>query len=191
MAVPTPVSSHDVTPLLQAWTAGDAAARDQLMVVVHRELRNRAARQLRRDRRGHSWQPTALGHEAYIRLVDQRRVAWQNRGQFFSVACQMMRSLLVDRARAHRMAQAVGQWARVTLADAVRATPPVDLDVLDPDTALTRLAAFDARKSELAELRFFGGLSLAEAGRVARDLDRDRRTRLAGRARVVAEGTAW
>jgi RNA polymerase sigma factor (TIGR02999 family) len=158
------VASHDVTALLQAWSAGDTAARDQLMAAVYRELRDRAARQLRRERRGHSWQPTALVHEAFIRLVDQRRVVWQNRGQFFGVACQMMRRLLVDRARAHRMAKRSGQWARVTLDDAARTTPPLDLDVLDLDAALTRLASFDARKSQLAELRFFGGLSLAEAG---------------------------
>ena len=122
---------HDVTALLQAWTAGDIAARDQLMAVVYRELRSRAAGQLRRERPGHTLQPTALVHEAYIRLVDQRRVAWQNRGQFFGVACQMMRRILVDRARAHRMGKRSGQWARVTLDEGARATRPVDVDVLD------------------------------------------------------------
>jgi RNA polymerase sigma factor (TIGR02999 family) len=96
-----PASSHDVTALLHAWTAGDSAARDQLMTVVYQELRRRrAAGQLRRERRGHTLQPTALVHEAYVRLVDQRRVVWQNRGQFFGVACQMMRRILVDHARA-------------------------------------------------------------------------------------------
>ena len=160
---PMTASGHDVTALLHAWTAGDRAARDQLMTVVYQELRNRAAGQLRRERRGHTLQPTALVHEAYVRLVDQRRMAWQNRGQFFGVACQMMRRILVDHARAHRMAKRSGQWARVTLDEALRATPPVDVDVLDLDAALTRLAAFDPRKSQLAELRFFGGLSLEEA----------------------------
>lgn len=157
-------SAHDVTALLQAWTAGDASAGNQLMAVVYQDLRRRAAAQLRREQRGHTLQPTALVHEAYLRLVDQRRVVWQNRAQFFGVACQMMRRILVDRARAHRMGKRSGQWARVTLDEAVRATPPVDVDVLDLDAALTRLAAFDARKSQLAELRFFGGLSLEEAG---------------------------
>jgi RNA polymerase sigma factor (TIGR02999 family) len=156
--------SHDVTALLQAWSAGDSAARDQVMDVVYQELRRRAAAQLRRERRGQTLQPTALVHETYLRLVDQRRVAWQNRAQFFGVACQMMRRILVDRARAHRMRKRSGHWARVTLDEALRATPPVDVDVLDLDAALTRLAAFDPRKSQLAELRFFGGLSLAEAG---------------------------
>jgi RNA polymerase sigma factor (TIGR02999 family) len=157
-------TTHDVTALLNAWSAGDHSARDRLMVVVYQELRRRAAGQLRRERRGHTLQPTALVHEAYLRLVDQRRVVWQNRGQFFGVACQMMRRILVDRARAHRMAKRSGQWSRVTLDETARATQPVDVDVLDLDAALTRLAAFDSRKSQLAELRFFGGLSLEEAG---------------------------
>lgn len=156
--------SHDVTALLQAWSAGDTAARDQLMAVVYRELRDRAARQLRRERRDHSLQPTALVNEVYLRLVDQRRVEWQNRGQFFGIASRMMRRILVDRARAHRMAKRSGRWARVTLDEAARATPPLNVDVLDLDAAMTRLAAFDHRKSQIAELRFFGGLSLEEAG---------------------------
>ena len=155
---------HDVTALLRAWTAGDTDARDRLMAVLYQDLRHRAAAQLRRERPGHTLQPTALVHEAYLRLVDQRRVVWQNRGQFFGVACQIMRRILVDHARAHRMAKRSGQWARVTLDEKVRAMPPVDVDVLDLDAAMTRLAAFDSRKSQLAELRFFGGLSLEESG---------------------------
>ena len=157
-------SGHDVTALLHAWTEGDTDARDRLMAVLYRELHRRAAAQLRRERKGHTLQPTALVHEAYLRLVDQRRVVWQNRGQFFGVACQIMRRILIDHARAHRMAKRSGRWARVTLDDRVRAVPPVDVDVLDLDAALTRLAAFDPRRSQLAELRFFGGLSLEEAG---------------------------
>lgn len=147
-----------------SWDAGDTNARDQLMAVLYQELRKRAAAQLRSERRGQTLQPTALVHEAYLRLVDQRRVVWQNRGQFFGVACQMMRRILVDRARAHRMMKRSGQWARVTLNEKVKAISPVDVDVLDLDAALTRLAAFDPRKSQLTELRFFGGLSLEEAG---------------------------
>jgi RNA polymerase sigma factor (TIGR02999 family) len=157
-------AGHDVTALLQAWTAGDTDARDRLMAVLYRELHRRAAAQLRRERPGHTLQPTALVHEAYLRLIDQRRVVWQNRGQFFGVACQIMRRILVDHARAHRMAKRSGQWARVTLDERARAISPVDVDVLDLDAAMTRLAAFDPRKSQLAELRFFGGLSLEEAG---------------------------
>jgi RNA polymerase sigma factor (TIGR02999 family) len=134
------------------------------MTVVYQELRRRAAAQLRRERCDHTLEPTALVHEAYLRLVDQHRIQWQSRGQFFAVACQMMRRILVDRARARRMAKRSGQWARVSLDDAIRSTEPVDVDVLDLDAALDRLAAFDPRKSQLAELRFFGGLSLADAG---------------------------
>jgi RNA polymerase sigma factor (TIGR02999 family) len=156
-------SSHDVTALLHAWTPGDRAARDQLMTVVYQELRNQAAGQLRRERRGHTLQPTALVHEAYVRLVDQRRMEWQNRGQFFGVTCQMCGAFSwITPARIAWPSES-GQWARVTLDEALRATPAVDVDLLDLDAALTRLAAFDPRNSQLAELRFFGGLSLEEA----------------------------
>jgi RNA polymerase sigma factor (TIGR02999 family) len=158
-----PDHAGNVTALLHAWTAGDLTARDRLMSVVYRDLHKRAAGYLRRERVGHTLQPTALVHEAYLRLVDQRRVAWKNRGQFYGVAAQMMRRILVDRARARKMAKRSGQWARVTIDDAAAAMPPVNVDILDLDAALTRLAAFDARKCQLAELRFFGGLSLAEA----------------------------
>jgi RNA polymerase sigma factor (TIGR02999 family) len=156
------VSEHDVTELLRAWTAGDLEARDRVMAAVYRELRRRAAAHLRRERRDCTLEPTALLHEAYLRLVDQQRVVWRNRSQFFAIASQMMRRILVDRARAHRSAKRSGQWARVTLADAPKAMPVGDVNILDLDNALTRLAAFDARKSRVAELRFFGGLSLHE-----------------------------
>ena len=157
---------HDVTELLRAWSDGDSGARDRLMPLVYDELRRRAAAYLRRERRDQTLQPTALVHEAYLRLVDQRRAVWQNRGQFFGVASQMMRRILVDRARAHRMAKRSGRWARITLDEAVVPTRPTDVDVLDLDAALSRLAAFDERKSRIAELRFFGGLSLEETGEV-------------------------
>lgn len=157
---------HDVTELLRAWGNGDLGARDRLLALVYDELRRRAAARLRRERRGHTLQPTELVHEAYLRLIDQNRAVWQNRAQFFGLASQMMRRILVDRARAHRMAKRSGRWARVTLDEAVVATRPTDVDVLDLDAALTRLAAFDERKSQVAELRFFGGLSLEETGEV-------------------------
>ncbi len=157
-------TTRDVTALLQAWTGGDLAARDRLMLVVYRDLHRRAAAYVRRERPGDTLQPTALVHEAYLRLVDQRRVVWQNRGQFFGVASQVMRRVLVDRARARKMAKRSGQWTRVTVDDAAIATPPVNVDVLDLDAALARLAAFDPRKCQLVELRFFGGLSLSDAG---------------------------
>lgn len=159
-------SGHEVTELLQAWSEGNVAARDLLMPLVYDELRRRASAYLRRERPGHTLQPTALVHEAYLRLVDQRRVAWRNRAQFFGVAAEMMRRVLVDHARANKAAKRSGMLSRVTLDPDVAFTQPVDIDVLDLDAALARLAAFDARKSRIAELRFFGGLSLKEAGEV-------------------------
>lgn len=159
-------SVHEVTALLRAWSDGDTSARDRLMPLVYGELRRRAAAYLRRERRGDTLQPTALVHEAYLRLVDQRRMVWQNRAQFFGVAAEMMRRILVDRARARRTGKRSGQWSRVTLDHARVATDPIDVDVLDLDAALTRLAAFDPRMSRIAELRFFGGLSLKESAEV-------------------------
>jgi RNA polymerase sigma factor (TIGR02999 family) len=157
-------SNHEVTELLRAWSDGDAGARDRLIPLVYQELRQRAAACLRRERRSDTLQPTALVHEAYLRLVDQRRAVWRNRAQFLAVAAEMMRRVLVDRARAHRAAKRSGNWARVTLDPALAATDAVDVRVLDLDAALTELASFDPRRSRIAELRFFGGLSLEEAG---------------------------
>src|SRR5688572_2639161 len=120
-----------MTRLLRAWGEGDAGALDQLMPLVFGELRRRAAAYLRRERAGHTLQPTALVHEAYLRLVDQDRAAWRNRAQFFGVASQMMRRILVDRARARRMTKRSGHWARVTLTDGVKVASSADVDVLD------------------------------------------------------------
>jgi RNA polymerase sigma-70 factor, ECF subfamily len=171
-------SKPEVTELLRAWNAGDLAARDRAVALVYRELRRRAAAHLRRERPGHTLQPTALVHEAYIRLSNQRDAVWQNRGQFLAVVSQMMRRILVDAARARLAAKRSGRWSRVTMGDAddlaMSATP---IDLLDLDAALEQLAAFDARKSRIAELRFFGGLSLEETGLVldvsAKTVERD------------------
>jgi hypothetical protein len=113
---------------LQAWGRGNVDTRDQLLPLVYQELRRRAAAYLRRERVGHTLQPTALVHEAYLRLVKQDRIAWQNRAQFFGVAAQMMRRILVDRARARRMAKRSGRWTRVMFDEAValRQAPEVD-----------------------------------------------------------------
>ena len=155
-------SSHEVTALLRAWSDGDLGARDRLVPLVYQELRRRAANHLRRERREHTLQPTALVHEAYLRLIDQERAVWQNRAQFFGVASQMMRRILVDRARANRTAKRSGRWSRVMLDDGASVTHTPDVDVLDLDSALTRLATFDVRRSQIVELRFFAGLSLEE-----------------------------
>jgi RNA polymerase sigma factor (TIGR02999 family) len=162
----TASSHHDVTALLHAWSAGDPGARDRLVPIVYQELRRRAAAHLRRERSGHLLQPTALVHEVYLRLIDQRRAVWQDRAQFFSVASEMMRRILVDGARARRTAKRSGRWSRVALDEAGPAAESVDIELLDLDRALTRLGAFDARKSQVAELRFFAGLSLDEATHV-------------------------
>jgi len=125
-------------------------------------LRRRAAAHLRRERQGHTLQPTALVHEAYLRLVDQRHAAWQNRAQFLAVASQMMRRILIDRARARKRSKRQGERHHVSLDHVDIAAGPLDIDILDLDLALTKLEAFDPRKCRIAELRFFGGLSLEE-----------------------------
>ena len=160
------LTKADVSALLQAWSQGRLDARDRLMEVVYEELRRRAAAYLRRERRGHSLQPTALVNEAYLRLVDQNVTGWRNRGQFFGVASQMMRRVLVDAARARKAAKRSGQWARVTLDEAFLGREGREVAVIDLDAALRDLATFDARKSQVAELRFFGGLTLEETGHV-------------------------
>jgi RNA polymerase sigma factor (TIGR02999 family) len=159
-------SGRDVSGLLQAWGRGQVEARDQLLPLVYRELQRRAEAHLRRERAGQSLQATALVHEAYLRLVKQDRMAWQNRGQFFGVASEMMRRILVDRARRRQMNKRSGRWVRVTLDDALVRREASDVDVLDLDRALTELATFDPRKCQIAEQRFFGGLSLQETGRL-------------------------
>jgi RNA polymerase sigma-70 factor, ECF subfamily len=121
---------------------------------------------MRGERRGHTLQPTALVHEAYLRLADQQHVVWQNRAQFFGLASQMMRRILVDHARRRNMHKRSGQWLRVALDDRVLPGPATDFDVLALDDLLLRLAAFDARKSRVLELRYFGGLSLEETADV-------------------------
>jgi RNA polymerase sigma factor (TIGR02999 family) len=159
-------SSGEITRLLRAWGDGDAEARDRLLPLVYDDLRRRAAAALRREGRAHLLQPTALVHEAYLRLVDQRRTAWRNRAQFFGVAAGIMRRILVDHARARRAAKRSGRWSRIELDSSVAATRPIDVDLLDLDAALGRLAARDARKSRVAELRFFAGLSIDEIAHV-------------------------
>src|SRR5262252_8291565 len=130
-------SVQDVTALLQAWTAGDLAARDPLIAAVFNDLRRRAAVQLRRERRGEALDPTELVHETYLRLVDQRRVIWRNRSHFFAIASQLMRRILVDSARARRTPKRSGRWERVPLDEHAKVAIPRAVDLLDLDTALT------------------------------------------------------
>jgi RNA polymerase sigma factor (TIGR02999 family) len=158
-------SSGTVSQLLQAWGLGDLRARDDLVRLVHAELRKRAVAYLRRERHDHTLQPTALVHEAYIRLLGQRRVAWRNRAQFFGVASQMMRRILVDYARERQAAKRPG-GIRVTLDEAVIAAAAPDCELLMLDTALHALARLDERQARIVELKYFGGLSEEEVGAV-------------------------
>ena len=153
----------DVTGLLVAWGQGDAAADSRLMAVVYEDLRRVARRRLGAERADHSLAPTALVHEAYMRLVDLRRVRWQNRAHFFAIAARVMRRILVDHARAHAAAKRGGAGLKVPLGDHVGATLPREVDLLDLDSALGRLAAIDPRLGDLVVLRFFGGLTIEEA----------------------------
>jgi len=154
--------THNVSRLLQAWGRGDLQARDALTALVYRELRQRAAAYLRRERPDHTLQPTALVHEAYLRLVGQQRVVWQNRAHFFGIAAQMMRRILVDYARQHQAAKRLGAAVKVTLDDRIGATEPREHELLLIDHALTELARIDPRKVQIVELRYFGGLSERE-----------------------------
>ena len=154
----------ELTQLLAAWNEGDLDARDRLIALVYDELRRRAGAFVRRERSGHTLQPTALVHEVYLRLAAQDRAVWRNRAQLLAIASEMMRRILVDRARARKMAKRSGRWNRVTLAEDLASGRPGDVDVLDLDTALNELSALDPRKARVAELRFFGGLSLEETG---------------------------
>ena len=154
--------SAAITRMLTDWTQGDPHAREQMLPLVYEELRRLAAAYLGRERPGHTLQPTALVHEAYLRLIDQRRVDWRNRAQFVGIAAVMMRRILLNHARERVAAKRGGEIQRVTLtlADQPQANPPVD--VIELHDALERLAAIDARKSKIVELKFFGGLTTAE-----------------------------
>ena len=161
------VAAAEVTQLLVRWSAGDREALEQLMPVIYEECRQIAARQLRRERREHTLNPTSLVHEMYLRLVDQRRANWQNRAQFFGIAAQLMRRILVDHARARRAQKRGGSAMFVSLADVSDEADDARVaDVLAIDQALQRLAAVDAEQVRIVELRFFAGLSVEETAHV-------------------------
>ena len=159
-------SHRSVTVLLQAWSRGDLSARDRLIPLVYDELRKQAAQHLRKERTGHTLQPTALVHETYLRLIQQRDTKWESRAQFFALASQMMRRILVDHARARRAAKRPERAMQVTLVDDVVGTHPRELDLLALDETLKELATFDARQARMVELRFFGGLTHEEVAAV-------------------------
>lgn len=164
MAVP---DEKNVTQMLADWRKGDRSALDKLMPMVYQELRRLASSYLRRERPDHTLQPTALVHEAYFRLVDQRNVSWQNRAHFFGIAAQMMRRILVDHARSHLYAKRGGGAQKLALDEAIAVPgqePEVDMAALDE--ALNKLETIDPRQSRIVELRYFGGLSIEATAEV-------------------------
>jgi RNA polymerase sigma factor (TIGR02999 family) len=164
-------SAGEVTQLLLRWRAGDEAAFAALVPLVYEELRSMARRHLNRERVAHTLQRTALVHEAFLRMVDQTQVDWQSRSQFFGIASQMMRRVLVDHARRRNSAKRGGGIQRVDLDDALAAEEAGvdldgDVDIEAVHNALERLEALDPEQGKLVELRFFGGLSIQEAAAV-------------------------
>jgi RNA polymerase sigma factor (TIGR02999 family) len=159
-------SPSNVTEMLHDWSNGDREVFDQLVPVVYEELRRQAARYLRRERPGHTLQTTALIHEAYIRLIDQKNVHWQNRAHFFAIAAELMRRILVDHARSHQAAKRGGGDINLPLEEAMIVAEGREVDLVALDEALERLAAIDAQQSRVVELKFFSGLSVEETAEV-------------------------
>lgn len=159
--------SHTVTEMLQEWSdSGDRESFDKLIPIVYEELRRQAARYLQRERQGHTLQTTALVHEAYVRLIDQAGVRWQNRAHFFGIAAEMMRRILVDHARKRGAAKRGGDTVKITLNEGLNASRERNLDLITVDEALTKLAALDQQQARVIELRFFGGLNVRETAEV-------------------------
>ena len=156
----------EVTRLLKQWSSGQEQALDRLVPHIHGELRKLAASYLRRERPDHTLQPTALVNEAFLKLIDQRAVTWQNRAHFFGIAAQAMRRILVDHARARAAGKRGDGAQRVPLEDAAAIGGMIDVDLIALDEALTRLASIDTQQSRVVELRFFGGLTLEETAEV-------------------------
>jgi RNA polymerase sigma factor (TIGR02999 family) len=159
-------SPPEVTQLLLAWSQGERAALDKLIPVVTAELRRLAHHYMGGERPNHTLQTTALVNEAYLRLVDSRRVRWQNRAHFFALSAQLMRRILVDFARTRNYQKRAGKAQRVSFDEALVMSQERDRDLVALDEALKTLAAVDSRKSQVVELRFFGGLSVEETAEV-------------------------
>ncbi|MFL5617255.1 MAG: sigma-70 family RNA polymerase sigma factor [Gemmatimonadaceae bacterium] len=161
---PSDAPGADVTGLLLAWGRGDQSAADRLVPAIYDELRRQAERAMRREGVEHTLQATALVHESYLRLVDQRRVEWRSRAHFFAIASTVMRRVLVDHARARLTAKRGGGVAPITLAGAERGgvQETDDVDLLALHEALERLAVLDPEQARLVELRYFGGLTIEE-----------------------------
>ena len=159
-------SPTNVTAMLRAWSNGDRQAQEQLFRAVYNELHHQAAGYLRHEHPGLSLQTTDLIHEAYLRLIDQQDVEWQNRLHFFGIAAQVMRRILVDHARNRQAAKRGGSDIRLPLEEAMAVLPGQDLDFVALDEALNKLAQIDPQQSQVVELRFFSGLSVEETAKV-------------------------
>jgi len=159
-------STNETTQLLVDWTGGNKAALDQLMPLVYKELRRLARHYLRKERHNHTLQSAALVNEAYVRLVDYSNLRWQDRAQFFGLAAQLMRRILIDHARKHHYAKRGGGAHKVPLDGAAVLSDERASDLVALDDALTSLAEMDPRKSQVVELRFFGGLNIEETAEV-------------------------
>jgi RNA polymerase sigma factor (TIGR02999 family) len=187
MAVRAP---SDVSRLLIDWGNGDQAALDELIPLVYAELRRLAGRYMRRESEGHTLQTSALINEAYLRLVDQKNVRWQNRAHFFGVAAQVMRRILVDHARSRSRAKRGGGMERVSLVEHVAASNQLE-EVIALDVALTKLAEMDPRKSQIVEMKSFGGLTTEEVAEVlrvtSRTVDREWRKAKAWLNRAISK----
>ena len=159
-------SPHEVTQLLKDWSSGNQAALDKLTPLVYEELHRLAHRYMNRERPGNSLQTSGLVHEAFLKLVDQRNVRWQNRAHFFGIAAQLMRRILVDYARNRQYAKRGGNAYQVSLDEGLIVSEERGAEVVALDEALVGLAVIDSRKSQIVELRFFGGLSIDETAEV-------------------------
>ena len=155
---------QEVTQVLVAWNAGDPNASERLMPIVYDELRRLARQYLQRERSDHTLQATGLVHEAYLRLVDQSSLSWQNRAHFFAVAAKVMRRILVDHARSHRAEKRGGDREKLEFDEALLPSGERAVDLIALDEALRELERLDARQSQIVELRFFGGLTNEEIG---------------------------
>lgn len=165
-------STDEVTRLLRDWGGGDQRALEKLVPLIYNELRQMAHKCLYRERSGHTLQTTALVHEAYLKLIDQRDTRWQNRAHFFAIAAQAMRRILVDNARRHTAMKRGGPAEKLSLDDAANVSIKPDPILLPLDEALTRLAEIDPQQGKIVELRYFGGLTIKETAEVM-DLSTD------------------
>ena len=185
------VLSNEVTRLLVDWGNGDQAALDELIPLVYNELRRLAGRYMRRESHGHTLQTSALVNEAYLRLVDQKSVKWQNRAHFFGVAAQLMRRILVDHARSRSRVKRGGGAKQVSLADHALVSKESE-EVIALDKALNNLAEMDPRKGQIVEMKFFGGLTTEEVAEVLkvtpRTVEREWRKAKAWLNRAISKG---